>query len=251
MWQGIVGKFFTPESFDTYVKNLKLEWSPKGVTIHHTASPDLKGRPNGFTQQHMYNFEDFYKNTKKWSRGPHLFIDQNGIWVFSSLRKKGVHAKSFNNTHWGIEMLGDYDYETPNAKVIFNTYCATSSLLKKVKRSPSSVNFHRDDPLTDKSCPGKLIKKEWFMSGLRAVYSGAHINNTQVKITYKGKLLPVNAYIKQGANITVALLSELEKSLLPSGRSIVPDHVVEVSTFLSFNKFNFKWIGSTKTIEIL
>jgi hypothetical protein len=248
-WQGIVGKFFTPDTFESYVKGLNLLWEPKGVTIHHTSDPSLLTRPSGFTQQHMYNLEDFYKNTRGWSAGPHLFIDQNGIWVFSSLRRRGVHAKSFNLTHWGVEMLGDYDSETPNPKVLFNTYSATSTLLKKINRSPASVNFHRDDPKTSKTCPGNKIQKSWFIPGLTVVYNDVHVVDPIVKITYKGKTLPINAYLKN--NTTVALLSELEINLLPTGRSETPNHLVGVASFLTGYKFSYRWIGSSRTIEII
>jgi len=61
------------------------------------------------------NIRDYYKNDLLWSAGPHLFIDEDEIYGMCDLRKKGVHAVSFNKTAIGIEVLGDYDGKTLKA----------------------------------------------------------------------------------------------------------------------------------------
>ena len=55
----IVGQRFTQAEFVEYVKwvikNEEYHWRPTGITMHHTAYPDLAMRPNGFTSQQMLN----------------------------------------------------------------------------------------------------------------------------------------------------------------------------------------------------
>lgn len=155
------------DDFKKYVDGLIFTtWKPVGITIHHTAAPSLAQRPQGLKGEHIKNIQSFYEK-KGWSAGPHLFTDEDQCWLFSPLTSKGVHAKSFNNTHIGIEMLGDYDKEDPTTgrglKVLTITAKTTAILLNKLKLPLTAINFHRDDPKTDKSCPGTKIKKDKFI----------------------------------------------------------------------------------------
>ena len=166
-----------------------------------------------------------------------------------SITNRGIHARSFNKSHLGVEMLGDYDNETPNKDVIYLTYVATSLLLKKIGRTTASVNFHRDDPLTTKSCPGVKVSKSWFIPGLVAVFNDSHINDVKVHIVKNNISLPIHSYIKKGQSITTAPLSELEVQLLHK-RSTVDDHEVGVASFLKVNDIPFNWDSKTKTINL-
>ncbi len=172
----ILGKFYTPLEFETYLATLKwTAWKPTKICIHHCAAPSLAQRPNGFIPQHMLNLQDFYEG-KGWSAGPHLFTDDDQIWTFSPLAARGVHAVSFNATAVGIEMLGDYDTEDPKSgrglAVLQTTALATKALMKVLGIGPEGIVFHRDDPKTSKSCPGKKITKDWFLDLLTKVPLG-------------------------------------------------------------------------------
>lgn len=115
----------------------------------------------------MRNLRSFYHGQLGWSSGPHFFIDEDQAWAFTPVSRRGVHAKSFNATHIGIEMLGNYDTEDPNsgrgAEVLRMTAATAKALMRRFGLSASSINFHRDDPKTDKSCPGKRITKAAFL----------------------------------------------------------------------------------------
>lgn len=249
-WKGLVGKQLTPDEFDVYVNNLKLgSWTPKGVTIHHTASPNLEMRPKGFTAQHLLNLQEYYRDEMGWSAGPHLFIDQTHINIFSPLTDTGVHAVSFNKSHWGVEMLGDYDSEKPDPKVIYNTYRAVSALLKKINRSESSVNFHRDDPTTNKTCPGKLIDKKWFIPGLANIMDGELTDNIRVTIEINGVTQHFGSYILAGKSITTSNLHDLLKSIhLPTVD--VVDHVVGVASFYKQYGYSVAWNSADKKVVV-
>jgi hypothetical protein len=45
-----------------------------------------------------------------WSAGPHLFIADHLIWVFTALGTRGVHSPSWNAIWW-VELVGDYSTE--------------------------------------------------------------------------------------------------------------------------------------------
>jgi hypothetical protein len=148
----------------------KSNWplTPRGVCIHHTAAPSLAQRPKGWQREHMVNLRAHYLGLG-WNKGPHLFIDEDEIFLFTPLWHRGTHAVAFNSGHWGIEMLGDYDHEDPTTgrgKAVIETAAyAAAALLEMigVDENFATVRFHRDDPSTSKSCPGKRIEKPAFL----------------------------------------------------------------------------------------
>lgn len=169
----ILGKAYRPDEFTAYLQTLKwAAWKPKHIVIHHCAAPSLAQRPHGFLDQHMRNLQDFYEG-KGWSAGPHLFTDDDQVWTFSPMTARGVHAVSFNATGIGIEMLGDFDTEEPwsgRGLAVLTTTCqAVKALLARLSLSPDAVRFHRDDPKTTKTCPGKRITKAAFLEHLAKV----------------------------------------------------------------------------------
>lgn len=166
----ILGQPYTPPAFAAYLATLKWQaWKPQHIVIHHCSAPSLAQRPSGFQPQHMLNLKEFYEG-KGWSAGPHLFIDDDQIWTFSPMTARGVHAVSFNATGIGIEMLGDYDSEDPwsgrGLQVLTTTCRAVQSLLTALRLTPAALRFHRDDPKTSKTCPGRKISKEAFLAHL-------------------------------------------------------------------------------------
>lgn len=163
----IIGQDYGIEQFALYLAQLQFgAWKPELIVVHHCGAPSLAQRPSGFIPQHMRNLREFYEG-KKWSAGPHMFIDDHAVWLFSPMTARGVHAVSFNRNSIGIEMLGDYDSEDPKSgrglEVVRLTAKVVKLLMKKLGKDASCIRFHRDDPKTTKSCPGNLITKEWFL----------------------------------------------------------------------------------------
>jgi hypothetical protein len=168
-----VGRTWTPRTFRDYLGTLTPPSWAKSVTLHHTAAPSLAQRPSGLTAQHMANIRDYYAKTLGWSRGPHLFTDDDEILGMTPLTLKGTHAVSFNGNSIGIEALGDYDTEDPKngrgLRVWQTTAQAALALLDWLQLEPTSktVLFHRDDPRTTKSCPGRKVDKDWILDVMR------------------------------------------------------------------------------------
>jgi hypothetical protein len=168
-----VGKVWTPDSFGEYLSTIKPPSWAKGVCLHHTSSPSLAQRPNGFTIQHIINIRSFYQGLG-WNRGPHFFTDEDQIFGMTPPNIQGIHAVPFNSTHIGIEALGHYSRGGENPKsgrglqVWQNTAAATRALLDwmRLPANEQTVVFHREGRTT-KDCPGSQIDKAWILELVR------------------------------------------------------------------------------------
>jgi hypothetical protein len=173
-----VGLVFDLPSFRQHLTGLDMSWA-KSVTIHHTGSPDLAARPKGFTIQHMRNIQSYYEGERKWFRGPHLFTDEDQIFGMSPLTARGTHAETFNTTSIGIEMLGNYDIDSPfegrGREVLLRTAATTAAILIKLglPANELTIHFHRDDPKTSKTCPGTKIEKAPFIALVKNAITAA------------------------------------------------------------------------------
>lgn len=244
-WKGIVGKRFSTDEFESYVSSFRwrtLGWKPKGITVHHTASPSLKQRPKGLTITHIGNIEDFYQS-RGWSSGPHFFIDQNGIWAFTPMNIRGIHAKSFNRTHLGIEMLGDYDSEEPDDQVMYNTQLCIVTILRKLKLTSKNVNFHRDDPRTDKSCPGKNIDKALFIGRISALMGPSGF----ISIFFNGKDTKVKGIFTYGSESVTASAQDLMKAI---NGAVAPDVPVGVAAYLRAKGYEVSWDAKNERVNV-
>ena len=154
------GRFFTADDFDAFAENnLTLgTWRPQFIVLHNTGTPNISQRPHGYTDQTIANLRDFYTNTNHWHGGPHLIVDQNGIWILNDLRYKGVHSPSWNALSWGVEMLGDFDHDDPKsgtgAVIVEHSVRALAALYSAAGIDSHTLKFHREDPLTTHYCPG-------------------------------------------------------------------------------------------------
>jgi hypothetical protein len=174
-WNDFVGKPFTREEFADYVN--KLTWTPKvwnpdkpqkpkGIVLHNTAAPTLAqwAETGPKHEARIRNLRTFYEMTQKWHGGPHLFVSRDWINIFDGLLERGTHSPSFNASHFGIEMVGDYDSEAfdsgDGAKVRDNAVFATAVLCLKFGWDPEKViKFHKEDKKTTHDCPGKNVVK--------------------------------------------------------------------------------------------
>lgn len=173
----IVGKKFTVDEFDRYCEGevfkkgntplsrpSRQSWV-KRIVLHNTATPSLAMREGGIlTPSHILNLQAYYAN-KKWTGGPHLFVDATGVWVFNPLNDQGTHSPSYNNSSWGVEMLGDYERESFDtglgANVRDNSVRAIAALarLQGWGSISGKLILHKEDPQTDHDCPGKNVDK--------------------------------------------------------------------------------------------
>ena len=169
-WTPIIGKRFTTDEFDTYVNGLTFGWQPAFVVVHNTGSPTIAQRPSGFTEQHMQNLVSFYRDTQGWHAGPHCFVDQNGIWVFTPLTVPGVHSPSWNAVSWGVETLGDYMTEAFTDPIKANLTACLATLHDAAGLDSHTMRFHREDPkTTHRDCPGDHVVKADLITAVHAL----------------------------------------------------------------------------------
>lgn len=215
---GNVGKRWSTVSFPEYLKTLaRPSWGVKSITLHYTAAPSLAQRPSGFTAQHIENIRDYYNKTLGWSRGPHLFTDDDDIFGMTPLSVRGIHAVSFNASSIGIEALGNYDTEDPKSgrglAVWQTTASATRALLDwlGLPINEKTVLFHRFDPKTTKTCPGKKVMHDWALQLIREAEPGTSTPTAEPDTGGYGDqiLVPVVSYVVQKTKRSFADVAKL------------------------------------------
>jgi hypothetical protein len=163
-WKGIVGKGFTADQFDEYVRNEitpRLVWKPDFVVLHNTLIPRLDEWHNVTGWQRMSGLEGYYRDDQKWSGGPHLFIADDLIWAFTPMTVPGVHSPSWNGVSWGVEVVGDYDTEDLPQSVFDNVIAALAAMHVAIDKPATTLRFHKEDPATThRGCPGHNIVKQ-------------------------------------------------------------------------------------------
>jgi hypothetical protein len=185
-WKGIVGTAFSPADFDTYCHGLQwAAWRPSFIVVHNTQIPSLAQRKNGLSKQHILDLEKFYRDTQKWKAGPHLFIDDKQIWVFTPLTVSGTHSPSWNKVALGVEMLGDFEKEPFDAgrglEVRRNSVCAVATLCGVLGLDPQTIRLHREDPLTTHACPGKNVRKLEIIQAVQDLLIQRHAGEHPIK----------------------------------------------------------------------
>lgn len=168
-WKGIIGKGFTPDDFATYVAGLNFTaWRPSFVVLHNTAVPTFAQWHSVPGTTRMQNLQSYYRDTQKWSGGPHLFVADDLIWVFTPLTVSGVHSPSWNFVSWGVELVGDYATEQISPLLRANAISALATLHGALGLDPTLLKLHREDPETTHICPGSSISKTDFMTQVTA-----------------------------------------------------------------------------------
>jgi hypothetical protein len=148
------------------------------MVLHNTATPTLTQRPNGLTKQHILNLEKYYRDEKGWKAGPHLFIDDKQIWVFTPLTVSGTHSPSWNKFALGMEMLGNFDKDEfasgRGLKVQRNSVAAFATLSAILGLDPDTIRLHKEDPLTTHACPGRKVAKNKFIQSVKDMINERH-----------------------------------------------------------------------------
>ena len=165
----IDARVMTSEEFVHYVEMLDFPQPlPDRVFLHHTWRPtraEWRGRASIMALKAFYETQRWWDDQGRlhegWTAGPHLFIADDGIWLFSDLRYDGVGVLGHNERSRHIEMVGNCDQQLPTGPTLTNTIAALGILYERLGLTPQGLSFHRD--FSNKSCPGWAVKKEWII----------------------------------------------------------------------------------------
>jgi hypothetical protein len=186
----IVNRMLNKKDFDLYINEKAFGTvKPTSIILHHTWRPTVSEWQG---QKSIDGLKTYYEG-KGWNAGPHLFICQEGIWLFTDMYRVGIHASAGNATYVnkitgkevkgfygsegngttllrlkeysiGIEMVGDYDVVKPSGAILDNTLFVIKTLMARLGIDNDHIFFHRDfDP---KTCPGAAVTKEWLFQEL-------------------------------------------------------------------------------------
>jgi hypothetical protein len=204
------GRALTAQEFAAYISTYDIGTIPPDyVVIHNTAIPDAswaRYRTDGTTwwdrdevglseaaiknkrNKQLDGIRDYYKSLG-WQTGPHLFIDERWIWLFTPLRLVGTHAKEGNSytsggrLHYsvGVEMIGYFARSTFHAQqsallrsaltAIRNRwktfdFVYKSAPLNRPDLHKGGISLHRN--YNKPSCPAVAITPEYLVAVLNA-----------------------------------------------------------------------------------
>lgn len=218
-----IGWALTLAQFQGYVQSFDFGKLPLDyVVLHHTANPDASWAPlssnpatkwdrseAGLTNdlirakrlRQLNGIMQYYRDTLGWDCGPHLFIDDKWIYLFTPMSRVGIHAKWGNSfraigrIHFslGIEVIGYYGRSPWPAAVAANVRGAVLAVQARVQTfqlrylypTPESkpgmvgtgdkqacahpdrlrfggISSHRD--YNKPECPGAAITEDFYMS---------------------------------------------------------------------------------------
>ena len=178
---------------------------PSYVIYHHSYNPDVSWAPTSTNQATWWDRNEsgmtlaqkkakrklqldsimrYYRDEKKWTTGPHLFVDDLFVWLFTPFYYVGIHANEGNSytkngkTRYsvGMEVIGNYDkvlwpsliynnvgYATACLKAVLGfdlVYTATAQ--DRPDLHDPQLSGHRDYT-TEKSCPGGAISPAFYV----------------------------------------------------------------------------------------
>jgi hypothetical protein len=142
-------------AFAAYLGRLpRPTWGVRGSTYHNTYRP-TEAQWRGLAS--MDSMQDGYE-AKGWTAGPHAYLachspnpKHDGIWTMTPPTSPGVHGVTCNSTHFGIEVVGDFQDKPPSAaqqQLLIDTV----AMLHRWARLGAVLNAHRD--CVERTCPG-------------------------------------------------------------------------------------------------
>lgn len=193
-----IGQGLTADEFTAYVERYNFGTIPPDyVVLHHTANPCTlharypggsawDGNEGGLSEAQikqrrlgkLTSIKEYYRTNPNyfWDRGPHLFIDDRYIWLFTPMHDIGIHAaqgNSYNSggrLHYsiGIEVVGYYEHvqwPEPVAQLVGHAVAVLKRRLGtfelRYQRFAGGISSHRD--YNKPQCPGRAITEDFYI----------------------------------------------------------------------------------------
>lgn len=212
-----IGQALTPAEFRQYCIDYKAtgqfgQYPPSYFVFHHTYNPDASWASISSNQATWWDRNEqgltvaqiktkrkpqldaimnFYRNTYKWDVGPHIFVDNLFIWLFTPMyyvpiaQNEGNSYYKNNILRYGIacEVVGAYDHvQWPKPiydNVGYACACLKAVLGFELKYTPApedrpdlhdmQLSGHED--YSEKSCPGTMIAPEFYVKAAQDGYA--------------------------------------------------------------------------------
>jgi len=198
-----LGQPLTAEEFGAYVEAYNFgSIPPDYLVFHHTAIPGaswarMPGREAsdwdrgeaGLSEtqikaKRMAQLDGimrYYRDTLGWSAGPHLFVDNKWVWLFTPMYEVGIHAAQGNSyrdrrgLHYsiGLEVIGYYEATRwpPAVEELVGHVVATlqrrlGTFQLEYRPWAGGLSAHRD--YNKPSCPGLQITPDYYVNVCRA-----------------------------------------------------------------------------------
>ena len=239
----IVNKKLSLKEFGKYVNDKDFgSLPPTFIVLHHTYVPTVKTW-NGQTT--INGLKKYYEG-KGWTAAPHLFIAEDGIWLFTDMYDVGIHAGAGNGTlktgySIGIEVVGNYDNKVWEGETYKNTVGAIKILQEKLGIPDKEIAFHRD--FSSKSCPGWAITKDWVLNQINNIMSEYKIDS---KWEAAIEEITETSYDDKLGNEEVQ--EEAAKDLNKAWESIVKDKVELIDENAKLNRENIRVIRDKEAL---
>jgi len=198
-----IGLGLTVDQFAAYVQGYDFgSVPPDYVVLHHTAIPSTIAAhyPSGAVWDaneagmsavmiaskrghQLGQLRDYYQSLG-WNAGPHLFIDDTYIWLFTPMYDVGIHAAQGNSYHdsggklhysIGIEVIGYFEKVGWPASVARNVSMAIALIKRRIgtfdyvdKPWAGGIGAHR--MYNKPACPGAAIVPAYYMPILKRAW---------------------------------------------------------------------------------
>jgi hypothetical protein len=215
-----IGEGLTNSQFRDYVQSYDFGPTPDYVVLHHTYNPCTRQAPANIPTQRIWddgeagmsvdqikqkrkrsldNLRNYYRDNLGWSIGPHLFIDDRFIWLFTPMNMPGAHAvanpktglvgngyKAGGKLHYsiGIEVVGDYtrvQWPDAVARLVGDAVVTLQRRLGtfELRYQPGAggISSHRD--YNKPACPGNAVTNQFYMDVIAAAASRANTSTLQ------------------------------------------------------------------------
>jgi len=205
-----IGQALTLPQFRQYCIDYKTTgqfgpYPPSYLIFHHTYNPDASWATANTGESDNWDRSEsglsltqkkdkrkpqldaimrYYRDSLAWTTGPHIFIDDLFVWLFTPFYYVGTHSNEGNSYHKngtlrysiGCEVIGCYDKVVwPKAiydNVGYAAACLRAVLGFEMKYTPAAQDrpdIHdlqlsaHEDYTTGKSCPGTMITPNFYV----------------------------------------------------------------------------------------
>jgi hypothetical protein len=211
--------------------------APKATVLHHTWSPDAsqyQGRSSivAIREYHMHNrgAADIMANAYACPDGKAITGRplSAGNWAHAYISRDhpepeawaaaGHDRMYFNHFGFGLETVGNFDQEDPDASPAFRVAIAALTIVHRVFSIPvEKLFFHRD--VAAKSCPGTRVHRD----EVRELVRQALAEGCEPKVVLGGKVVGCAPQMVEG-EMTVSALPFLQALGVEAGE--VPAGVI-------------------------